>query len=268
MTDVLGICQVWADGVCVVRPESGPPVQIPWADIVAGKPVPPRASVRDRVSARSAERHALPLWPAVERLPLGEWELRSDPAPVGRPLKRANSCLALGDPGTSLQAAADAVRDFYDSRGRPPLAQVETGSAADLELTRLGWTLVPGGDSRFLVASVAQARRRAGRDDDAGLEEDLPRVLARRSREGVEVGTARAALDEDWLGVHGLYVVPGHRGEGHATALMAALLGWGAELGATTVWLHVETDNAGALDLYERLGFREHHSCRYLAAPS
>ncbi len=265
MTDVLGTCLAWEAGTCVVQPESGPAVTIPWADIVTGKPVPPRASVRQRVSARDAERHALPLWPAVERRSLGEWELRSDPAPVGRLLKRANSCLALGDPGLPLGTAAEEVRAFYTVRGRPALVQVETGSEADLAFTDLGWTLVEGGDSRFLVASVAQAARRAGDDDDAALEEDLPRVLARRSVDGVEVGTARAAVDGDWLGVHGLNVLPQHRGEGHATALMAALLAWGAEQGATTVWLHVETDNAPALALYERLGFRVHHACRYLA---
>ncbi len=265
MTDLLGTCVAWEAGACVVQPESGPAVTIPWADIVTGKPVPPRASVRQRVSARDAERHALPLWPAVERRSLGEWELRTDPAPVGRLLKRANSCLALGDPGLPLTAAAEEVRAFYAERGRPPLVQVETGSEPDLAFTDLGWTLVEGGDSRFLVASVAQALRRAGGDDAAVLEEDPPRVLARRSAGGVEVGTARAAVDGDWLGVHGLHVRPEHRGEGHATALMAALLSWGAEQGATTVWLHVEIDNAPALALYEGLGFRVHHACRYLA---
>jgi GNAT superfamily N-acetyltransferase len=265
---VLGICLGWGDGVCVVQPESGPSVRIPVADIVTGKPVPPRASVRQRVSARSAERHALPLWPTVERRALGEWELRTDPAPVGRLLKRANSCLALGDPGLPLAAAAEAVRDFYTARGRTPLVQVETGSEVDVFFTDLGWDLVRGGDSRFLLTSLAHAHRLAGPDDEALLEEDLPRVLARRVVDGEEVGSCRAAVDDDWLGVHGLEVVPEHRGEGHGTALMAALLGWGAEQGATTVWLHVETDNPPALSLYTKLGFRSHHSCRYLAAPA
>ena len=106
MTDVLGVCTSWRDGVCTVQPDAGAPVGIPVADIVTGKPVPPRASVRQRVPAREAERHALPLWPLVERVPLGEWELRTDPAPVGRLLKRANSCLAFGDPGLPLAEAA------------------------------------------------------------------------------------------------------------------------------------------------------------------
>ena len=230
--------------------------------------MPPRPSVRQRVSARDAERHALPLWPQVERVALGEWELRSDPAPVGRLLKRANSCLAFGDPGLPLPAAADEVRAFYASRGRDPLVQVELGSDADAAFAGLGWMPVPGGDSHFLLTSVAHASRFAGSDHGVEVEEDGPRVRVVRRADGREIGSGRAALDDDWLGVHALEVEPVQRGRGHGTAMMAALLAWGAERGASTVWLHVETDNEPALALYDALGFRVHHTNRYLLAPT
>jgi hypothetical protein len=42
MTDVLGTCESWADGVCVVRRDDGSTVAVAIADIVSGKPVPPR----------------------------------------------------------------------------------------------------------------------------------------------------------------------------------------------------------------------------------
>ncbi len=48
---------------------------------------------------------------------------------------------------------------------------------------------------------------------------------------------------------------------------LAGLLDWGASQGATTVWLHVETDNHAALALYGRLGLSAHHELRYLRAP-
>jgi len=268
MTDVLGLCTSWRDGVCTVRPEVGASVDIPLADIVTGKPVPPRASVRQRVSARDAERHSLPLWPFVERVALGEWELRTDPAPVGRLLKRANSCLAFGDPGMALAEAAGVVRDFYDARKREGLVQLELGSAQESAFADLGWTAVAGGDAHFMVTSLAMAWRSAGRDTEVEVEEDGPRVRVVRLENGQEIGSGRAALDGDWLGLHGLGVVPEHRGEGHATAMMAALLEWGAEQGATTVWLHVETDNEPALALYGGLGFRIHHTNRYLRVGS
>jgi ribosomal protein S18 acetylase RimI-like enzyme len=268
MTDLLGVCTSWRDGVCTVQPETGTAVDIPLADIVTGKPVPPRPSVRQRVSARDAERHSLPMWPAVERQALGEWELRTDPAPAGRLLKRANSCLAFGDAGLPVPEAAEVVRAFYAARGRDALVQVEQGSAEDEGFAGLGWDVVPGGDAHFLLTSLAHASRSAGDDLEVEVDEDGPRLRVVRRVDGVEVGSGRAALDGDWLGVHALGVVPEHRGQGHATAMMAAILEWGAEQGGQTVWLHVETDNAPALALYAGLGFRIHHSDVYRVAPA
>ena len=46
--------------------------------------------------------------------------------------------------------------------------------------------------------------------------------------------------------------------------MLAELLDWGASRGARTAWLHVESDNAPGLGLYEGLGFRTHHLNRYL----
>src|SRR5688572_22882263 len=65
MTDVLGVCLRWSDGECVVQPDSGPAVSIPVRLIVSGKPVPPRPSVRQRVSPREVHRHVASLWPDV-----------------------------------------------------------------------------------------------------------------------------------------------------------------------------------------------------------
>ena len=42
------------------------------------------------------------------------------------------------------------------------------------------------------------------------------------------------------------------RAGGLAGQVVDALLEWGAEQGATTAWLHVETDNEAAIALYER----------------
>jgi ribosomal protein S18 acetylase RimI-like enzyme len=229
--------------------------------------VGPATDVMTRVSVRDAERHSLPLWPWVERVPLGDWELRTDPAPVGRLIKRANSCLAVGDPGVPLAAAADAVRRFYRDRDRPALVQVERGSTTERAFAELGWQAVAGGDSHFLLAAVADVLGRLGDGSEAVLDEDGPRVRVARVVDGVEVGSGRGAVDEDWVAVHALAVDPAYRRRGHARALLAALLRWGAARGGAVVWLHVETDNAAASALYDDLGFTTHHSCRYFRGP-
>lgn len=263
MTDVLGICESWSDGVVVVRREDGSTVEIATADIVSGKPVPPRPSARLRFSAREAEGHAAPLWPGVVREPLGEWELRIEPQPVDRLRKRANSCLAIGEPGMPLDAAADTVVSFYRSHGRAPMVQVEVDSDVERWFGSAGWQPVAGGDALFLVGSLSRVRRRLGTVGPAEVEVDGPRATAAIADRAV----AKAAIDGDWLGVHGLYVAPEARRRGQARAVTGALLEWGAEQGALTVWLHVETGNAPAIALYESMGLEVHHACRYLSAP-
>lgn len=61
-------------------------------------------------------------------------------------------------------------------------------------------------------------------------------------------------------------VDPVQRRAGLATAVMAALAGRALEEGASAAWLQVETDNAGALALYDGLGFATHHTYHHYRA--
>ena len=266
LTDVLGVCEAWDAETLVVRRADGVPVEIAVADVVSGKPVPPRPSPRLRVTAREAEGHARALWPHVRREPLGQWELCTEPQPIGRPRKRANSVLAIGDPGLPDEAAVAAVLDFYVALGRPAIAQVEVDSAQEALFTVAGWAVVPGGEAQFLLAPVSRALRALrGRPAATVRVEGERLVLAEVRLEGSVVATGQAGLDEDWVGVHGLHVAATRRRQGLALDVMAALLERAAEQGATTVWLHVESANAPALALYDRLGFTLHHTTRYLS---
>jgi N-acetylglutamate synthase len=263
-TDVLGVLAAWSDGFAVVESDQGP-VRIPVGHVVTGKPVPPRASVRARVSARDAEEHGLALFPGLETVALGEWLLRLDPAPAERLYKRANSCLAIGRADRPFPGAERAIRDFYAARNRASLVQVERDSMTEHSFRTSGWTPLPGGDTWFMVASLAGVARAVGpAPSDIRVTEDGPRALAEILRGDAAIARGRAALDGDWLGVHGLATAPPYRRQGLGHQVLAELVDWGASLGATTVWLHVETDNAPAIALYESLGFRTHHGCRYL----
>lgn len=268
LSDVVGTLVSWDAATCVVAPESGPAVTIPLAEVVTGKPVPPRGSVRHRVSVRDAEVHALPLWvsPTVE--PLGEWMLRVVEGERGRGLRRANSCLALGDPGLPMATALAQVHEFYASRGRDVLAQVESGSEVGATMREHGWRPSGPADAPYLVGSSVMALRAAGRSDGVVVTVDGPRVLATVSRDDVQVGRGRAELNGDWLGVHGLWVDEPQRRLGLGRRLMAGLLEAGAEAGAGTVWLEVDRDNTPAWMLYAGLGLREHHHCHYLKDPA
>lgn len=267
-TDLLGVCTTWGDGVCVVQPESGEAVSIALADIVSGKPVPPRPSVRHRVGVREAEARTGALWPDLERVALGEWELRCQPDPAAPLRKRANSCLAVGDPGRPVAEAAAEVVAFYAARARDPLVQLEAGSPVEDELRALGWRELGYGESEFRLASVSRVRRTLGRQGAAvDLTASDGRAVASAGTGCDPLAEAQARLDGDWLGIYGLTVDPGHRRRGLGSAVLAELLDWGAENGALTVWLHVETANPGGQAFWDARGLTPHHTCRYYVPP-
>src|SRR5687767_11922453 len=65
-TDVLGTCTSWGEASLTIDrdgpPDQAGPVEIALSDVVTGKPVPPRASVRARVAARDIELHSFADW--------------------------------------------------------------------------------------------------------------------------------------------------------------------------------------------------------------
>lgn len=266
-TDVLGTCLSWGSDELVIDRDGHGPVTIRLADLVTGKPVPARASVRDRVSAREAEGHGFGMFPTMERVDLGAWVLRSLPAAPGeRARKRANSALVMGDAGRPLTLATNDVLRFYEDRGQTPMVQVQAGSTYDKWFTStLGWSPVPTGDAHFQVAPVSRALRSAGRGVDGTHLTESGTSCVVEYGDASPLARGSAFLDRDWLGLHDLVVDPAHRRTGLGTAIIADLLDWGASLGASTAWLHVEVANTAGLAAYERLGFVTHHTNRYLS---
>ena len=92
------------------------------------------------------ERSAAAHWRGTQEQWLGEWLLRAADGFTGR----ANSALALGDPGVPLDAALDYVTGWYRARGLPAMIAVPLPLAADAqdeldaELTDRAWATRPG----------------------------------------------------------------------------------------------------------------------------
>jgi GNAT superfamily N-acetyltransferase len=301
MTDLLGVMESWADGLTTVRAESGTVTSIRIADIVSGKPVPPRPSVRHRVAPEDAERRAVASWPPAVSRPLGEWLLRASAGYSSR----GNSVLAVGDPGVPFPAALEQVASFYASHGLPPVAQVVVASDVHTRFESAGWVSARPGeaDTMFQLASVSQAVRAVRRTAPAatprvetastagpGWLADDERARAHGKAaldvlegpeqvgfvsvlapDGAVVAKGRVAGSsadgDDWVGISNVWVSPLHRRQGLAFVVMGALLEWGAERGATTAYLQTRGDNPAALALYDRLGFVTHHAYRYLTTP-
>jgi N-acetylglutamate synthase len=242
-----------------------------------------------RISAEHVQRHALHGWLAW-REPLGEWTLRS----AGGFTRRANSCHAVGDPGMSIQQAADKIIDFAVIHDIPPLTQVIEGSSEERALRRLGWVstdqptaVLTSRLADFLegrpVESAAkitetlqpsweeayQRSRPNSADRDIVrmiLNGNPPRAFAAVTDQGPElVAIARGHQNDNWLGVASIWTHSDHRRRGLATAMIAALGHWAARQGARYAYLQVAAVNEPAIAAYRRLGFVPHHSYLYLA---
>lgn len=290
-TDTVGVLTSWDDGVLMITRRDGGHVRIPESALVAGKVVPaeparrrgPAASYEElaRITARG--------WRPVESERLGEWELRA----ASGFTRRANSVLPLGDPGLPLDEALAAVRRWYGERGLPAYIQTATGAAGTqevlcAELEARGWTREV--TAELWTGALAPVADRSGdgvvlsREADAdwlaryqrkGVSEVALRVLgsgpsvwfATVPGEQAPAAIGRCVVDGRWAGFAAVEVDHALRRRGLASTVMAALAQRALEEGASAAWLQVESDNAGARALYERMGFTAHHAYHHYREP-
>jgi len=234
-------------------------------------------------------------WRAPEEAALGAWRLRAAGGFTGR----ANSALAVGDPGVPVATAIDEVVRWYRARGLRPMVAVAFpsrlphSSGVHRLLEERGWAVDHGAIVMTAAPDLAAGRAAAppaavGLDeepDEAWLELYRPRgrtppPVARRLlmsapwqafgsvREGGRtVAIGRVAVAAGWAGLTAVAVDPAHRRRGLGGAITAALAGAAAAHGAAGVYLQVEHDNAAARSLYRRHGFTDHHEYHYRVAP-
>lgn len=264
---------------------------LPVAAVTAARVVPPATPRRGwelpAVSPEDMQRICWAGWPAREHEMLGDWALRAHAGITGR----ANSAMAVGSPGVALAEALRRTARWYADRGLPPLLQLPLADPANAQMADEGWrrlhvTIVQ-------VAPIAPLLAGVGRRDDLravvdprpsadwlGLMHDLdadadehvailtgPPVVgfATLYRGDEPVGIGRVSVEGSWAGVTSVDVASPARRQGIGSAVMAALLGWAAGHGATASYLQVRAGNAGALRLYDELGYVTHHPYCYRA---
>lgn len=287
--DTVGVLTSWTGGVLTITRKDGRSVHIAESTLVAGKIVPPAPARRKgpKASFEELSRVTARAWQALENEPLGEWTLR---AAAGF-TRRANSALALGDPGIPLGEALARVTSWYAERRLPAYVQAATGALGTqerlcAELERRGWvnevsaevrtaSLAPIADVEAAAASAVRLTRAPDEEwlGRYGRVED-PEVARRVLVAGPSVwfatlpgrAIARMVVDGRWAGFAAVEVDPAQRRGGLATAVMTALARRALEEGASAAWLQVEAGNAGARALYDGMGFATHHSYHHFRA--
>ena len=222
-------------------------------------------------------------WPALVEEPLGEWVLRWADGFTGR----ANSALAIGDPGRPVGDALRAVCDFAHARDIPPAVQVVENSRLEHAVAAEGWRERSEHAAGHRVVVLTGPLPSGPAPDAEVLDQPTPewwelaegtaapgpaqRHVVTTGKVGYGVvradgrtaGAVRGALVDGWLHVGRLAVAPGFRRRGLATTALGALAEWGRAHGAEQWILQVAAGNTGALALYSGLGCSEHHRYRY-----
>jgi GNAT superfamily N-acetyltransferase len=295
MTDAVGMLLRWAGGTLAVARKDGTVTEIAEATLVAGKRVPPAPlrATGGHDEAQALQRIAAAGWPAAETAQLGGWLLR---ATEGWTL-RANSVLPLEDPGMALDEAMAFVDAWYAQRGQPAVYSVpSTATAVDKALVDRGFTVARGAEILVLTAPAVAVPEPVAID---GLPpatllpapgpgwlscyrargEQIPAVglavltgpeqvvFAQVEADGEVLAIGRATLAEGRLGLSAVETTPATRRRGLARHVVCALVAYGRELDARSVFLQVATDNEPALTLYRELGLTLHHSYHYRVSP-
>jgi N-acetylglutamate synthase len=226
-------------------------------------------------------------WGFVERAYIGEWELRAS----GGFTTRANSAWPIGDPGRPLAEAVGAVRAWYAERGQPARIAVVAGSELDGRVADLGLSVAEspafrqtadiGGalevlEKAFVAGRVVEFSTELPEDYFSVYKRGQGHIGARhvltqggadltfaaiRDDTGAPIAVGRSAADpvSGYVGLAAVQTGEHVRRQGLSSTILRALLQRAYDNGARNVYLEVDTQNAPALALYERLGFVTEH---------
>ena len=288
--DLVGILE----SATTIRKRSGEIVQFDPSEIAIVHPikeVPQKAGSGAPLSLRIAELEALSTqtWPPREIKNVGSWQLRiSDGVTY-----RANSVFvsgppSFGDPGFEIDQAIEQVEKIYADANLPAVFHLVHPMYQEFAdyLINKGWKERVG--AAFMVYDITDSSDITGALAKKNLtllnqDSPTPEFLALHNDEiletimnsypahylslcsdGVTVATARMAISGSWAIVTRLIVAESHRRQGLAELLMQAAIAISLSEGANKICLQVDRSNSGAQALYDKLGFRVHHTYSFI----
>lgn len=244
----------------------------------------------DLPKVRRLEAVGFRAWPAASVHYDGSWLVRLT---AGHPSRRLNSVNPLDPSDTRdidirLQKAAKKFADY----GRPLLVRQTPLTPPKLiafmdeaDWADAGRTIVMMGDLATLprdegldhlpsrdVGRFVDARIRVAGDDPAlkpGLTEIINAIKPETGLfifEDADFGPTAVTIavhDNDLVGILQLGVAEERRAKGLGTAVLHAALRWAKLKGARQAWVQVEAENAAAIALYHRAGFKDVYQYSY-----
>jgi len=229
-------------------------------------------------------------WPCRKEEKQGDWVLREADGFT----RRANSCLAIGDCGFSLEEAVAKVESWFRSRELEPCFKITSAApdGLDAHLVDKGWSIatpsivmirklgqesssLPGELTASAIPASDWLRTVSLWDSETPDKSRRHRELAQRihtagflrwtTSEGV-LAVGLVAMDGVESYLYDVVVHPERRGRGIGRAFCQAAMDWAASCGTRSMALQVLETNAVGQKLYSNLGFQEHHRYHYRVA--
>ena len=226
-------------------------------------------------------------WPAVEEQPMPYGILRF----ANGYTRRANSLVLSGSSASDFDCLRDDCEAFFSARSQPVMIRVPSlpsmsgldsfleingyaSEAPSMVMARTlstGWGASPVArrldrESWLDTFYTISGQPLGDRGNHQQLISQIEADAYYTTLDNVQGLPACCALAIHYHGVIGIYNVATAamcRRQQFATQLLSALLKLGSEVGASYAYLQVEDSNLSAINLYEKLGFRELYRYRY-----
>lgn len=232
-------------------------------------------------------------WPALNFIFLNGWVVRLGDGYT----RRANSVMPINYTGENVESDILTVEELYSLFNLPVVFQIPDYSApTNLKKLLLERNYEEFDESLLMAEEISKLnpieindsfsysleigsseewfsefQKLTGRSDEAKIKNQ--KIIGRIpfpkaflfARDGEEIiGLCLAVLEREYVGVYDMIVSSDYRRQGIGQSILAHLVEWGKKNGATTCYLQVQGDNAGAISLYKKIGLRDRYHYRYL----
>ena len=247
------------------------------SDFRAGTGAPLSMRIRDLEIA------AAKTWPSNSVEIFGQWQIR-----ISKGFSyRANSVLPIGaapfgEPASELPESIDYVISKYLEHKLDPVFHVSLPVHQELDdyLEKNGWEspyeiLVMVGDTRDLIykehqGEIIEASKLTqswlGLQGDQSVNEILegyPSKFIELKIANKAVAVGRLSIADGWGILTRIFVAEDKRRMGFGIAIVSEMARSAVAVGCNKLALQVNSDNYEAVKLYEKMGFKVHHTYRY-----
>jgi ribosomal protein S18 acetylase RimI-like enzyme len=235
------------------------------------------------------EEISLNAWPALETIQLDGWVIRY----ANGVTKRSNSVNPIYESTLDLAKKIDFCEKFYRSKAIPvcfKITDIAQPSGLDDILEDRGYAhkfdvLIQTMDIGKLTGNIDKNIHLLEETDDRWLDHYiqmngskptdkpvykqiidtilLPKCLFLLTINEVVIGCGLGVVEEKFIGLFDIVIDPQYRNQGFGKLLVGNILKWGKSKGAERAYLQVLADNAPAIRLYEKVGFKEEYSYWY-----